>query len=143
MRPGPRRGAVGAAPDYVAKAHAAWGTPPDWIVALAEEATRATAKATAARLGYSTSVVTTAITGGYRGSMERLEQLVRGALMDLKVDCPVLGEIGRDRCLMEQREPFRASSAHRAQLFHACNTPGRCPHSKASRPAIAEGGEPS
>lgn len=141
MKTGPRPGAVGAAPDYVAKATAAWGEPPDWILVLAEEASRSTAKAVAERLGYSTSVVTTAIVRAYRGNMERLEQLVRGAFMSLKVDCPVLGELARDRCLQEQAEPFRASSAMRAQLFHACTIPGRCPHSKATAKANAEARE--
>jgi hypothetical protein len=130
MRPGPRAG-VAARTDYVAKAKLAWaGSAPDWILALAEEASRSSAKAVAMRLDYSTSVISTAIANSYPGDLGRLEQIVRGAFMGATVACPVLGEIGRDRCLAEQKEPFRSSSATRAQLFHHCNTPGRCPHSK-------------
>ncbi|RXF75047.1 transcriptional regulator [Hansschlegelia zhihuaiae] len=145
MKPGPRAGAA-ARTDYVAKAKLAWaGSPPDWILALAEQATLSSAKATAARLGYSTSVISTAIANVYPGDLGRLEQKVRGAFMGATLDCPVLGEIGRDRCLDEQKEPFRSSSATRAQLFHHCNTPGRCPHSKktAELTASVEGGASS
>jgi hypothetical protein len=41
------------------------------------------------------------------------------------VMCPVLDEIGRDRCLSEQVKPFAATSSTRARLFHACKT---CPN---------------
>lgn len=140
MRTGPRtlRGAAAAAPDYHAKAIAGWGEPPDWILALAAAAARKSAAAVAKRLGYSPSVVSQALANAYPGDLDRLEQVVRGALMDLRVDCPVLGGIGRDRCLSEQKEPFRATSSHRARLYHACNTPGRCRHSTATARANAE-----
>lgn len=125
--------------DFVARARAAWGPDaPDWIIALATEATRSSGKATAERLGYSSSVISQALSNSYgKGNLARLEQVVRGAFMDQRVDCRELGEIGLDRCLAEQQEPFRATSAHRVRLYHACNTPGRCAHSKATAQAPA------
>jgi hypothetical protein len=114
--------------DFLARARAAWGDPPDWIVALAVEANRTTLKAAADRIGYSAPVVSEALSATYRGSLARVEERVRGALMGLTVDCPILGDIGRDRCLDEQKEPFRATSAMRARLWHACR--GGCRHAK-------------
>lgn len=139
MTAGPRiRSGVASAPDYLAKVRAAWGDPsPDWIEALAAECQRSSQKAVAQRLGYSASVVSQALVGAYRGDVDRFEEVVRGAYMAATVDCRIFGEIGRDRCLQEQREPFRASSAHRAQVYHECNTPGRCLHSTATANASA------
>ncbi len=50
---------------------------------------------------------------------------IRGALMGETVLCPILDEIGRDRCLTEQAKPFAATNSTRARLFHACKT---CPN---------------
>ncbi|HEY5209610.1 MAG TPA: transcriptional regulator [Stellaceae bacterium] len=104
---------------------------PDWVLVMAEEATRTSGAALAKRLGYSSSVVSQVLNHRYSlGDLDRVEAAVRGALMGVTVVCPVLGEIGRDHCLMERREPHRATSAMRAQLFHACKT---CSHRRAPR----------
>lgn len=114
--------------DFVARATAAWGEPPDWVIVLAQEAQRTSGAAAAKRINYSPATVSQVISNSYRGDIGRVAEMVRGALMEATVDCPVLGEIGRDRCLDEQAKPFAATSAHRAQLWHWCQ--GRCPHSK-------------
>ena len=114
--------------DFVARAKSCWGDPPSWVIALAEEASRTSASAAAKRINYAPSTISQVISATYRGDLKRVEGMVRGALMASTVDCPVLGEIGQDRCLDEQGRPFAATSAHRAQLFHWCG--GRCPHSK-------------
>lgn len=116
---------------YAEKSRDAWGDVPDWVAELAAYADLHGAKATAKAIGYSAAVVSVVLNRGKLfASFDavRIEQSVRGSLMGLTVDCPVLGTIGRDRCLAEQKEPFRASSAHRAQLYHACR--GGCPHSR-------------
>lgn len=41
----------------------------------------------------------------------------------------ILGEIGADRCLDEQRMKHVGTSAIRTALFHACRS-GDCPHSR-------------
>jgi hypothetical protein len=124
--------------DNVSKARAAWTAAghddaPDWVLALAEACNATSQKAVAARLGYSGSVVSQALACRYAGDIGTLTERVRGAYMQETVLCPVLGEVGRDRCLQEQREPFRATSSMRAQLYHACRN--RCPHSKLGRGA--------
>ncbi|TDT88071.1 hypothetical protein DFO45_4860 [Azorhizobium sp. AG788] len=114
--------------DFRARALAGWGTPPDWILALAEACARTTQTATAKQLGVSGSMLCQALANRYPGDMASLEQRVRGAFMGSTADCPVLGEIGMDRCLAEQKTPFSAASSVRGRLFRACRA--GCPHSR-------------
>lgn len=114
---------------FAAAAATAWGEAiPDWVTVLAEEVDRTTQTATARRLGYSSSVVSQTLARSYAGDLRSVEQAVRGALMGATVACPVLGEIGRDMCLEEQRMPAAPTSAMRMQLWRACR--GGCQHSK-------------
>ncbi|MER8814363.1 MULTISPECIES: transcriptional regulator [unclassified Mesorhizobium] len=125
MNRGPVKHSRPAGQSFVEKAMVAYGSPlPDWLDELARLADASDLGVAGQRIGYSRSAVSTIISGKYLGDVARVEQMVRGALMAATVECPVLGEIGRDRCLTEQKEPFRATSRHRAQLFHACKT---CP----------------
>lgn len=115
---------------FMEKARAAYGAElPDWIAELATFADTEGLAGCEKRVGYSRSTISSVLHGKYgMGDMARVEEMVRGALMAVTVDCPVLGEIGRDRCLTEQKEPFRATSRHRAQLYHACRS--GCPHAR-------------
>jgi hypothetical protein len=116
--------------DYLAKAKSAWGDkPPDWIEELANEADRTTAAAASKRIGYSGAVISYVLSKSYPGDVARVEAKVRGALMGLTVDCPIVGEIGRDRCLDEQRMSNTGASSIRAKLYRACRS-GDCPHSR-------------
>lgn len=114
--------------DYVAKVQDAWGEVPDFVMELALEASKTTQSAIAKRIGYSAPVVSDVFANKYRGDMVRLEQKVRGVLMGATVICPILGEIGRDRCLDEQRVPFSASSSIRSKLYRACRN--GCPNAR-------------
>ncbi len=113
---------------HLTKARERWSPAPDWIEELASFADLQGLKRTATRVGVGASTVSQVLSNNYPGVVANVEDRVRGALMAAKVDCPILGEIGRDRCLDEQDQPFRATSAMRAQLFHACRS--GCPHSK-------------
>jgi hypothetical protein len=118
--------------DFVAKAHAAWGEAmPKWVRVLAEEANRTNATLAARRIGYSLAVLSHVFSRNYRGDMSKVEARVRGALMGETVTCPVVGEIGRDRCLSEQAMGNTGASSIRAKLFRACR--GGCPHSRLTR----------
>ncbi len=110
------------------RALAGWGAPlSDWMEALvvACEGSHSQA-AVAQRLGITSSYLTQVLGRTYRGPYDRVEAAVRGAYMGETVICPVLGEIGRDRCRDEQRRPFAVTSSVRARLFRACH--GGCPH---------------
>lgn len=132
MNKGPRAGSGSASNgdnrSFVEKAATAWGEAPDWVAELAAIADQMGQKKAAAMIGYTAGLVSAVINAKYAGDMQGVEESVRGALMGLKVECPILGDIGRDRCLQEQREPFRATSAFRAQIYHACRN--GCPNSR-------------
>lgn len=118
-----------SATDFAAIAREHWGASvPDWVVILAEDATRLGLKRTAGRISYSVSTVSEVIRAKYRGRLPDVEERVRGALMGATVDCPVSGEIGRDACLDHQKAPFAATNSHRIELYRACR--GGCPHSR-------------
>lgn len=133
MKPGPKTGSGTTRPaddrTFMQKAADAWGDVTDWMFELASMADRDGLKSTASAIGYSPAVVSFVLNNKYgKGDIGAVEQRVRGAMMGLKVECPILGEIGRDRCLQEQQEPFRATSAFRAQIFHECRS--GCPHAR-------------
>ncbi len=114
--------------DFVEVVREKWGEEaPRWIVVLAERCTEERQAAVAKRLDVSASMISAVLAGTYAakgGNTAGLEARVRGAYMGETVACPVLGEIGTDRCRDEQGQPFRATSAMRAQLYHACRS---CP----------------
>ncbi|HQF29957.1 MAG TPA: transcriptional regulator [Hyphomicrobiales bacterium] len=111
------------------KARAAWDSPtPDWIEELARLADAHGLRGAGRRIGYSPSTVSEVLRGVFKGSMPRVEEMVRGALMGAEVDCQILGTIGRDQCLDWQRKPFAPTNATRVQVFHACR--GGCPHAR-------------
>lgn len=115
--------------DFLAKARAAWGKAlPDWVETLALEANRTTSAKTAKRIGYSGAVLSHVFAKNYPGDIARVEAKARGALMSATVICPVVGEIGLDRCLDEQKMENTGASSIRARLFRACR--GGCPHSR-------------
>ncbi|WP_245615497.1 transcriptional regulator [Afifella pfennigii] len=130
MKRGPVTGARPADMRTMAeKALAAWGAPlPDWVDELARFADAAGLRIAAERIGYSSSTLSTVINGRYAGDVDRVADAVRGALMGAVVSCPILGEIGRDQCLDEQRKPKSPTNSTRMALWRACR--GGCPHSK-------------
>jgi hypothetical protein len=118
--------------DFVAIARDAWGDElPDWIAELARYASQTSGALAAKKIGYSQAVISHVIRASYAGDMRRVEDKVRGALMGVTVMCPVLGEIGRDRCLDEQKKPRMASSSIRSKLWRNCRGVGAplCPNS--------------
>jgi hypothetical protein len=125
MRRGPRAGAASST-DFLARAVSAWGEPtPPEVVALAEACAARTARAVSGELGYSPAVISHVLAAKYPGDTQLVFAKIRGALMGETVSCPVLGEIGRDRCLAEQKRPFSAANPARVRLHRACP---RCPN---------------
>lgn len=100
----------------------------DWIETLRAEAERTSQGRTAARIGYSSTVVCRVLAGDYTGDLGSVEDAVRGALMGETVECPVIGDIPRNRCIEHQRKPFSATNPMRVQLYRACRD--ACPNSR-------------
>jgi DNA-binding transcriptional regulator YdaS (Cro superfamily) len=94
----------------------------DWIQALRVECERTSQGHAAALIGYSPAVVNQVLKGSYRGDLRRVEDAVRGALLGATVDCPVIGEIPRHRCIDHQRRAgtFAATNPLRVTLSLTC-----------------------
>ncbi len=114
---------------FLANAQAAYGDAlPDWVEELAKQADCFSGAAVAKRLGYSGSVVTSVCKANYGGDLATVEGKVRGLFMGMIVECPVLGDLSKHRCLDEQKKTFIGTSALRTSLFHACR--GGCPNAR-------------
>jgi hypothetical protein len=126
---------------FVQKATDAFrSAPPDWVLALAEYVDQpgVRLKGASGALGYSTAVISTVIVGAYKGDVARVEEKVRGLLMGLTVDCPVLDEISRNTCLDWQKKPRAQTSSLRARMYRACRS---CPHFRHSNAPTEEGSD--
>jgi ABC-type uncharacterized transport system ATPase subunit len=118
--------------DHVQRAKDAWkvtnGEVPEWVLALAEDCNRSTQKKVAEKIGIGASTISQILGNNYGGKTHQIADRLSGVYLAKMVQCPVLGEIPRHRCLDQQGRSFRATSAMRVQLYHACR--GGCPHSK-------------
>lgn len=107
----------------------AWGDPlPDWLQVLTEECGKASQNAVAKRLGVSSTLISRVLSKTYQGDTEGFAERVRGALLSRTVECPVLGEVRRDRCLTEQGKKLTFENPLRPTLYEACRS--GCPHSR-------------
>lgn len=98
-----------------------------WIEVLRAACAASSQSAVAARIGYSAGAVSAVLSGTYNGNLERVQQAVEGALMASTVDCPVIGDLPRQRCVEHQRTPFTPTNPMRVRLYHACRS--GCAHS--------------
>lgn len=102
----------------------------DWMDVLRDYTAAHGGKKAAEAIGYSRAVVSQVLSGKYAGDLSAVQQKVEGALMGLSVDCPVLGEIPRNRCLDYQRQGFAATNPIRVRLAQACLT---CPNRRGGK----------
>lgn len=114
-------------PDLIDVAEEAWGKPlPDWVRAMALACGRSSQSAVARLLDRSPAVVSTVLRKKYAGSYERIEERVRGILMDGRVDCPALGQLPSHQCQdwREKAKVFAVGNPTRTRMYRACH---RCP----------------
>lgn len=100
----------------------------DWIATLRAECKQTSQNKTATRLGLSPTTINQVLAGTYKGNLQRIEERVRGELMNKTVECPVLGEISARKCLDWQARPFAATNPTRVAVWKACR--GGCKHSQ-------------
>lgn len=102
-----------------------------WLEALRAACEGSSQAAVARRLAVagdgrypSMAVVNQALSGRYTGNIARLRALVEGVLLAEHVDCPVLGELPRQRCLEHQSRKgnFAPTNPSRVLLFRVCPT---------------------
>jgi hypothetical protein len=127
MNRGPMPGR--AKTDFVAALRGRVAEPEDWLLVLAEEATRLGLNVLARRIGVSAGTLSAVLSGTYGAKPDRVREAVRGALMGVSVRCPALHQdIGREVCIRHQRAPLSTASPSSVRLYHACR--GSCPHAK-------------
>lgn len=115
------------APDMIATAEESWGAPlPDWVRSLALACQRTSQSRVAAELDRSPAVVSTVLRKKYAGSYDRIEERVRGLLMNGRIDCPALGQLPTHECQdwREKAKVFAAGNPTRTRMFRACR---KCP----------------
>lgn len=76
----------------------------------------------AEELRVSSAVVSTLLKDKYPGSVEAMEQRIRGEFMAETVRCPVLGDLSKRSCLDNQALPMAFTNPVRAALGRACKT---------------------
>lgn len=116
-----------------------------WIELLRSACGTSSQSSVARKVGYSSAVISQVLSGTYNGDLQRVQAAVEGALMNVQVECPVLGLISRARCVEIQRMPFTPTNPANVALYRACRS--GCPHSflpptlsidtSAAQPAVA------
>jgi len=113
----------------VNRAKSKWGiSVPDWVLVLAKECDLTSQRRVADRIGMSATVINRILSNSYGASLDPLEERIRGKLMAKTIECPVLGEIGSDRCIREQGLPLTYQNPLRLRVYAACR--GGCQHSR-------------
>ena len=99
--------------------------PNDALDALRKLCSTTSQALVARQIGVSDAAVSGALKGRYIGNVDRLAERIRGELLNLKVQCPVLGSITTRICQDEREKPFHSANPVRVQLWRACKT---CPN---------------
>ena len=94
----------------------------DWVAVLRQACTSSSQGKVAEKIGYSAPVISAVLKGSYRASTEKIEQAVRGVLMNGKGQCPALGTIGAHRCLEHQKGARKRLMTNplRTRMTRAC-----------------------
>ncbi|WP_330925272.1 hypothetical protein [Candidatus Sororendozoicomonas aggregata] len=101
----------------------------EWHLELQRVCKKLSNRQVGKRLDCSASLVSQVLHGKYLASrIDAFRDKFRGAFMGYCVQCPVVGELARDKCLGFQQRDFCATNPTRVQLYHACR--GGCEHSR-------------
>lgn len=100
--------------------------PTDALQALIALRAKLTQADIARRLNVSDATISSALSGKYIGNVDKLAERIRGELLNVTVQCPILGSISTRICQDERAKPFAAATnPMRVSLWRACKT---CPH---------------
>lgn len=95
-------------------------TDTPWITTLRQAVVAHGLRAISKRIGYSPGAISSVLSDKYTANTGRIQSAVEGALMASTVECPVLGDLPRQRCVEHQRAGFRATNPMRVALSRAC-----------------------
>lgn len=98
-----------------------------WLEVLRTACEALGQKEVSRRIGYSVPTISGALSGKYPADTKGIKAAVEGALQGVSVECPVVGDLPRQRCVENQRAPRSTANPTAVQLHKACR--GGCPHS--------------
>lgn len=104
-----------------------WGDAlPDWVAALARACDETSQNKVAVKMERSATLVSNILRNRYPADTSIVEDLVRGHFMREVVDCPALGEIGKQVCRRWRGKAaqFENVNSLSVSMYRACN---RCP----------------
>ena len=104
-----------------------WGEAmPDWVAALARACDETSQSKVAAKMERSPTLVSNVLRNRYPADTSIVEDIVRGHFMREVVDCPALGEIGKQVCRRWRGKAanFENVNSQSVTMYRACN---RCP----------------
>jgi hypothetical protein len=104
-----------------------WGEDlPDWVDALARACDETSQNKVAVKMERSAALVSNVLRNRYSADTGIVEDLVRGHFMREVVDCPALGEIGKQVCRRWRGKAanFENVNSQTVTMYRACN---RCP----------------
>lgn len=115
-------------PKAAAKPKACAVLPADVKAALSAAVKRFGSQTKVAQeMGITSPVVSLLLQDKYTGSVDVMEQRIRGQFMGSTVLCPVMGTLSNKSCLDNQALPQAFTNPVRAALGRACKT---CPNRK-------------
>ena len=101
----------------------AWGEAiPIWVEDLARECASSSQAVVARRMGRSDALISTVLRAKYRGDLEAVEEVFKGAYQGAEVDCPALGALPANDCRdwRAKSRRFVNVNALRVRMFRAC-----------------------
>lgn len=104
------------------------GAKVDWMKVLRARVEDRGITAVAADLNLAKGTVSTVLSGKYGASTKNIEERVLGVYMNETVECPLFGEITRDRCIDHQNRPRINQNPWHNAVHIACRQ--GCRHSK-------------
>ena len=103
---------------------------PEWLQVLQRAVQQRGLREVSTLLGRSKGCISDVLNGKYGASTRRIEERVRGELMNKTLTCPVLGDISPAKCQDEQERPFAATNPTRVAVWKACRA--GCPNFRRS-----------
>lgn len=103
------------------KAIAAWGeNMPDTVAALAAACDQSSQNQVAKKIGRSPAAISQVISNQYKGDMMAVLSDARAFLNDVKVLCPVLGNISKLDCKTNSNKDLSTASPLDVRLWKTC-----------------------
>lgn len=114
----------------VEMAQICWGEDlPPWIMDLAIECARTSQNKVAAKMEYSSALISQLLRAKYPGNLDAIKEVFEGVFQSATVECPALGTLPAQKCRTwrDRSRSFASTNLQRVDMYRACN---KCPRNK-------------